>query len=495
MSDEVTAVYPHAPVPGSTVGPWLILERLDLGTFGVVFRAQRAGHPDAPPVALKLARNPQDPRFVREAELLRRCLHRSIPGYEDMGVWTGPKGLKYPYVVMEWVEGLTLYDWFREQPRSSREVLCVLEQLAGALATAHACGAVHRDVKGDNIRVTGQGRAVLVDWGSGWFAGAHPLTDTTAPPGTSAYRPPEQKAFTWRFRKDTEARWHSQPWDDLYSLGVVLYRMVTGVYLPPCTEGGEPVEREVLPPSTMATVCVELEALTLRLLSEDRQARGTAEQLKQDVQVLVETAGPEADRPILSTPSAVPTEEGGRASSGGQDDDELLSDTEPARTPSTSSTGEERRRRPAFPAWLSWAGSSALGGLVMAMVVLLVVLPSRPKPAPDPEPAPWLATPEELAQFATDGGVAEEALSAVQDASGTVLPAILSLGRSMPSKPFPNQRRPPCEPRVEKEIVGGCWIGPLGDERPPCGEKMFDWENRCYLVSYNPAPQPTSGQP
>ncbi|HYI02176.1 serine/threonine protein kinase [Hyalangium sp.] len=490
--DEETAVYAHAPVPGSTVGPWLILERLDSGTFGVVFRAQRAGHPEAPPVALKMARNPQDPRFPREAELLRRCLHPSIPGYEDMGVWTSPKGHRYPYVVMEWVEGFTLYDWFREQPRSSREVLCVLAQLAGALATAHACGAVHRDVKGDNIRVTPQGRAVLVDWGSGWFAGAQPLTDTTAPPGTSAYRPPEQKAFTWRFRKDTEARWHSQPSDDLYALGVVLYRMVTGMYLPPCTDGGEPVEREVLAPSAMATVCLELEALTLRLLSEDRQARGTAQQLEREVQGMVETAGPEADRPVLPTPSAVATEEGGCASSDGQEDDELLSDTEPARAPSTRSSREERRRRPSFPAWLSLASAGLVSGLVVALAVR-VELPSHPKPAP--EPAPWLATPEELAQFATDGGVAEEALSAVQDAPGAVLPAILSLGRPMPSKPFPNQRRPPCEPRVEKEIVGGCWIGPLEGERPPCGERMFDWENRCYLVSYDQAPLPTSGQP
>ncbi|HYH96185.1 serine/threonine-protein kinase, partial [Hyalangium sp.] len=226
------------PLLGTTVGPWLLLDRLDSGSFGVVFRARRAGHPEAPPVALKMAKAPQDPRFPREAELLQRVRHPSTPRYEDQGLWTSPKGLKYPYVAMEWVEGFTLYDWFQAQPRSSRELLAVLAQVAGALADAHARGAVHRDVKGDNIRVTAAGRAVLVDWGSGWFAGAHSLTDTTAPPGTSAYRPPEQKAFMWRFRKDTAARWHSQPSDDLYALGVVLYRCMTGVYLPPCTDGG-----------------------------------------------------------------------------------------------------------------------------------------------------------------------------------------------------------------------------------------------------------------
>jgi hypothetical protein len=90
VSDEVTALDPHAPVHGSTVGPWLILERMDSGSFGIVYKARRAGHPDSPPVAVKMARQPKDPRYKREAELL--------------------------------VEGFTLYDWF-QGGRTSREVL------------------------------------------------------------------------------------------------------------------------------------------------------------------------------------------------------------------------------------------------------------------------------------------------------------------------------------------------------------------------------------
>lgn len=118
--------------------------------------------------------------------------HPNIPRYEDYGLWTSPEGYRYPYVVTELVEGFTLYHWFRERQRSSRQVLVVLQQLAGALGTAHARGAVHRDVKGDSIRVTSEGRVVLLDWGSCWFVGARPLTDTTAPPGTTPYRPPER---------------------------------------------------------------------------------------------------------------------------------------------------------------------------------------------------------------------------------------------------------------------------------------------------------------
>jgi eukaryotic-like serine/threonine-protein kinase len=225
------------PAIGATVGSWRILERFDSGSFGVVYRAQRADSPESPPVALKIARQPGDPRFEREAEVLQRSHHPSIPRYEGKGVWTGPDGHDYPYLVMEWVQGSTLYPWFQEHLRSSLDVLQVAAQLAGALAFVHELGVIHRDVKGDNIRVTPEGRAVLLDWGSCWLPTARLITDTLLPPGTSAYRPPEQREFMYRFRKDTEARWESRPSDDLYALGTTLYRLVTGTYLPPCTDG------------------------------------------------------------------------------------------------------------------------------------------------------------------------------------------------------------------------------------------------------------------
>ena len=78
---------------------------------------------------------------------------------------------------MEWVEGMPLYEWARAQRRTSRQVLLVLEQLASVLAAAHGAGAVHRDVKGDNVLVTVEGRAVLLDWGCGIHPGAAELTD------------------------------------------------------------------------------------------------------------------------------------------------------------------------------------------------------------------------------------------------------------------------------------------------------------------------------
>ncbi|HYH98542.1 MAG TPA: hypothetical protein VD972_21495, partial [Hyalangium sp.] len=273
-------------------------------------------------------------------------------------------------------------------------------------------------------------------------------------------------------------------------------------YLPPCTDGGEPVEREVLPPSAMATVCRELEALTLRLLSDDRKLRGSAEQLVKDTAVRVQTAGTEADRPILPTSNATRTEEGyapaasssseegSRASSDGQDNEEVLSDSGLSDPPT-----ERECPPPSVPAWLSWVGSSAVGGLVAAGVLLMVLLPLqlRQEQDPEPEPAPWLATPEEPAQFATDGGVAEEALAGVQDVPGVVMPLILAVGKPMPDQPFPGQRKPPCDPDTQLVVYGACWS--VLKKEAPCGPNAYDYEGRCLLPFFTSPRKPTSGEP
>jgi hypothetical protein len=115
----------------------------------------------------------------------------------------------------------------------------------------------------------------------------------------------------------------------------------------------------------------------------------------------------------------------------------------------------------------------------------------KPGP-PEPEPVPWLATPEALAPFSTDGGVAEEALSSVEDVPSTGTP-YGSLGAPMPKQPYPWQRKPPCE-RGETAINGGCWTW-VGGENPPCGPKMFEHETRCYKPSVDMPRTPTSGEP
>jgi serine/threonine protein kinase len=507
MSNAVTAAEQLALVPGTTVGPWLIQQLAGAGSYGVVFRAQRAGDPEAPPVALKVARLPRDARFEREGELLRRHHHPAIPRFEDAGLWTSPSGHVYPYLVMEWVQGLTLYDWMRESARNSRGVLRVLEQVAGALAVAHAGGAVHRDVKGGNIRVQVNGRAVLLDWGSAWFSGAYPLTDTTVPPGTTAYRPPEQRAFMWHFRRDSEARWRSTPADDLYALGVTLYRAVTGVYPPPCTDGGEPVPRKVLRPSGLVVVCPALEDVTMRLLSDDRAVRGSAEQLAREAAVLVQTAVPEADQTIVPIRNALPTEEGAPFSEeAGSDREEpsgtgTASSTSESRDGSNSSASSLRRRRQrrqrrrhsmGASAWFSWASAGAVGGVVVA-AALEFRGPRPPEPPESPEPMPWSMSEEWHAPEVDipDAGVGEKALLSAAQAPRPVSPTY-GVSLPMPKAPQPGQKKPPCD-GAEVAALGACWV--VLKKEPPCGTYGYDYAGLCVRASFEAPREPTSGEP
>jgi serine/threonine protein kinase len=481
------------PSHGSTVGPWLILERLDSGSFGVVYRARRAGHPEAQPVVVKMAKRPRDPRFEREAELLRL----SIPGaprFEDEGLWTAPSGERHPYVVMELVKGLTLYGWFG-RGRTSREVLSVLAQVADTLAAAHARGAVHRDVKGDNIRVENFGRAVLVDWGSGWFERARPLTDTTQPPGTTVYRPPEQRLFAEHFRKDESARWNSSPSDDLYSLGVTFYRCVTGGYLPPMSEGGELEVREVPRPSSLCSLSLELEALILRLLAADREQRGTAEQLAREALALSNAAGEAADGPIdpIMSPEMAAAE---REPSSDGADDELLSESEsdtgePTPSSSMDSARRPRERDPDLPTWLTAALAVTAAGLSLSLMLALLLLLARTSPGK--EEMPWRATPEEVSHFAPDAGVGEEALSSVQDLPPASMPAMSAFARPMPQTAFTGQKKPPCEPRAEVAVLGACWV--VLAVKPPCGSSGYELDGLCVRAVFPGPRQPTSGEP
>src|SRR5690349_13234369 len=104
LDADVTAL-PH----GTKVGVWLLKGCRGRGVYGTVYRAVREGDESAGMVALKLATHPRDARFKREAELLRRGWHPSVPRLLDSGEWRHPNGFSYPYVVMAWVEGEALY--------------------------------------------------------------------------------------------------------------------------------------------------------------------------------------------------------------------------------------------------------------------------------------------------------------------------------------------------------------------------------------------------
>ncbi|HYH98773.1 serine/threonine-protein kinase, partial [Hyalangium sp.] len=305
----------HAPQPYTALLPletvvegWRVVAWRGGGVHGAVYQAVRVGQEDAGPVALKLALLPRDPRFVREAALLSRIHHPSVPGLLEEGQWQHPGGTVHPYVIMEWVEGTPLYDWARRHNPTCRQVLRLLAQLARALQAIHAEEGLHRDVKGDNVLVRHtDSRAVLIDFGSGNHAGAATLTPPTLFPGTPAYRSPESWMFELRHWRDREARYHAGPADDLYALGVTAYRLVTGTY----PELAEPRQDEdgtwqlegmaaPLPLALNPRVESRLSALIFRMISVDPGARGSVEETAEALERAEESGALELDEPIFA---------------------------------------------------------------------------------------------------------------------------------------------------------------------------------------------------
>ncbi|MCY1019695.1 serine/threonine-protein kinase [Pyxidicoccus sp. MSG2] len=457
--------------PGTWVGPWRVLERRGRGACGAVYRAVGA-QPAPGPVALKLALYPRDERFAREVELLSRIRHPNVPRLVDHGVWRHPAGHAYPYLAMELVDGVSLYDWAMEHRPSSRQVLRVLAGLARALEATHAAGGVHRDVKGGNTLIShAVGRVFLTDFGAGHYLGAATLTPPPFPPGTPAYRSPE----AWRSAslplQGPAVPYAPGPADDVFALGVTAFRLLTGEYPPPPdpASGSGHVE-EASPPSARALNarhCEALGALTSRMLSVSPEARGSARELAEALEDAADTAGPEADVPLFVLEAPRPVE--ARAA---------------LRHVLPQAAG--RSRRP----WLVAAG---LGG------ALALGAGWRLSAHPVEESGKVHASasaPEE----AKDGGtvaVGDSALTAPVPLTRT--PSAWSTSAAeLPPRPLPGQRRPDangrCPGKLHVPINGGCWIK-LTLEPKDCGkEDAYVHQGVCYTPAV-PNPRPPTSSP
>ena len=179
----------------------------------------------------------------------------------------------------------------------------MLAQLARTLEAIHAVGAVHRDVKGDNVLVReSDGQPVLIDFGSCYFQGAHRLTWQSLPPGTPAYFSPQACLFHLRSVRDRDGYYAPSAADDLFSLGVTAYRLVMGLY-PPDIEPREDGEGtwQVVGPDVRsllernARLQPVLREWILRLLSGAPEERGTVAQF---AEALEAEAAPAAIAPV-----------------------------------------------------------------------------------------------------------------------------------------------------------------------------------------------------
>jgi eukaryotic-like serine/threonine-protein kinase len=207
---------------GQAVGPYRLLREIGSGGMGSVWLAQRSDGLINRPIALKLPhgvwpRAGLAERMTREREILAVLNHPNIARLYDAGVAADGQ----PYLALEYVEGVPINEFCLERRLDVRQRLRKFLQVANAVAHAHAKLIVHRDLKPANILVTAEGQARLLDFGVAKLiaeGGAHDsaLTELSGRALTLDYASPEQIAG----EPITTA-------SDVYSLGVVLYELLT----------------------------------------------------------------------------------------------------------------------------------------------------------------------------------------------------------------------------------------------------------------------------
>mgnify|MGYP003700268631 CR=1 FL=1 len=222
LGSGLPPAHPSGAIP-DRIGPYRVIRPLGEGGMGVVYEA----HQENPSrhVAIKLIRSGLLTatllrRFEFEAEILGRLKHPGIAQVHEAN--TTPDGL--PYFVMELIEGRPLLDHAEHAQLQTRERLEMFVELCEAVEHAHRKGVVHRDLKPANILVTEEGQIKVLDFGVARAIGDEACRATlqTSPGqiiGTLAYMSPEQ-ATSAEDAVDTRA--------DVYSLGVVLYELLTG---------------------------------------------------------------------------------------------------------------------------------------------------------------------------------------------------------------------------------------------------------------------------
>lgn len=233
-----------------------VLELLGQGGMGTVYRARQLKLDRL--VALKIL-SPQAElaphfaeRFLREARTLARLNHPGIVAVHDFGEAEG-----LFFFLMEYVAGANLRERMRKGPLPLPELLAILAQIGDALQFAHEEGIIHRDIKPENILLDHRGRVKIADFGLAKLLGqttaSHLLTASHQIMGTPYYMAPEQ----WEKPLTVDHR------ADIYSLGVVLYELLTG----------ELPLGHFAPPSQKAAVDPRFDEVILRAMQKDPERR------------------------------------------------------------------------------------------------------------------------------------------------------------------------------------------------------------------------------
>ncbi|HAL61541.1 MAG TPA: hypothetical protein DCP08_03930 [Chloroflexi bacterium] len=288
--------------PGEYVGPYKIIEQLGHGGMATVWKAYHA--PLDRYVAIKVLHPVfiDDAafleRFHKEAKIVARLVHPHIVPVYDFSEEDG-----MPYLVMRYVEGETLKTVLRRGPLPLRRILEVLRPAGEALAYAHSQGVLHRDMKPSNIMETPEGEVILTDFGL-----ARMMEDVDAAfsrevmVGTPQYISPEQ-ARGEELDRGT----------DIYSLGVVLFEMLTG-RVPFEGDTAQAIIRDQIfspppRPSQLApTIPETVERVVLKALAKERgdRYRSVEEMMAALESAAQEGALPSPERAFVAPASMAP---------------------------------------------------------------------------------------------------------------------------------------------------------------------------------------------
>ncbi|HEV7403058.1 MAG TPA: protein kinase [Chthoniobacteraceae bacterium] len=251
-----------------------ILECLGRGGMGIVYKARQKTLNRF--VALKLLAPERThdaafaERFAREAQALAALSHPGIVTIYDFG-----EAGRFFYLLMEYVDGVNLRQAMKAGRFTPEEALAIVPPVCEALQYAHEHGIVHRDIKPENLLLDKEGRVKIADFGIAKMLnadGSDVGVAETQPAGTPQYMAPEQKGHR---RTDHRA--------DIYSLGVVLYELLTG----------ELPADKLQPPSRKVQIDVRLDGIVLRALEQTPELRyQTAGEFRTQVETVAGTPEP-----------------------------------------------------------------------------------------------------------------------------------------------------------------------------------------------------------
>ncbi|MFH1548952.1 MAG: protein kinase [Planctomycetota bacterium] len=257
------------PEPGMIFGNYEIIEEIARGASGIVYKAKQRNLDRV--VALKVliagetASEEQIKRFHHEAKAVARLRHPNIVPIYDVGVHKGKH-----YFAMEYVDGKPLHKMMKKKRLPPNESLDIIVKVAQAIAAAHEAHIIHRDIKPANVMIDNAGRVQVMDFGLAKQVEADTqYTRSGTTMGTPNYMPIEQAQGDV---KNIDER------SDIYSLGAVLYEMLTGV--PPFVAETNLKtilkvinEEPILPRRRNPYIHKDIETICMKAMYKDRERR------------------------------------------------------------------------------------------------------------------------------------------------------------------------------------------------------------------------------